>query len=493
MVKNRFPSPRAAFRFLAQAATAVAIVSVAPAGVVQDLSTLFAQPTAAEMSAVRADWLSRPLSVESYRLEATGSGSNGDSYHVLSHVVDGQRHYGALRFPQNFVVGENYPVLVLCHGGLEGVDSDETENLFGTFPGECIEADSFILIPSYRGEDLETPFAGTFTSGGNPSWADRDVDDTRALLSAALQAYPEMDEARVAAYGISRGGAVALLLSIRDSRVRRIVDIFGFTDLSLPSVRVRIDRIRNFGETPTGIGRVAWEASVQPWLVGALTLDEARMAWIRRSPCYFAVDVSPIQAHHGLSDTQVDSSHTSALLEALAQAGASPADVEGFFYPGGLHGLSSLPGHGDRVEPFLCALRFGPRGFCGPMSPNSNGSYAAATFSGTSSLSNNDFVFRAVRCPPSSVGLLFGSNRSGYFPGGAGFVCVGPGLQRLGLGLIDAQGHFSLPLNLRSQDANVSGLFGVGSKLHLQVVYRDVLNPSGPYNFSNGLRMMIEP
>lgn len=497
MLETRPLSPRAVLRAIARAAaasaSAVAIVSAAGAGVTQDLSTLFAQPSAAEISSVRADWQSRPLVVDSYRLEATGFGGNGDSYHVLSHVVDGQRHFGALRFPQNYVAGGNYPVIVLCHGGLAGVDSEETDNLFATLPGQCIEADAFILIPSYRGEDLVTPFAGTFSSGGSPSWADRDVDDTRALLSAALQEYPEMDEARIAAYGISRGGAVALLLSIRDSRVRRVVDIFGFTDLSLPSVRTRVDRIRNFGSTPMGIGRVAWESSVQPWLMGAMTLDEARMAWIRRSPCYFAADLAPIQAHHGLSDTQVDSSHTAVLLDAIAQSGASSTDVEGFFYPGGLHGLSSLPGHGDRVEPYLCALQLGPRGYCGPMSPNANGRYAAATFSGSCSISNNDFTFRAVGCPPSSIGLVFGSNSVGYTPSGAGFVCVGPGLQRLGVGLIDAQGQFALPLNLSSPQLNSSGLFGVGSRLNLQVVYRDGANTRGPFNFSNGLALTLEP
>ncbi len=408
-------------------------------------------------------------------------------------MVDGQRHYGALRFPQNYVAGGNYPVMVLCHGGLAGVLSDETDNLFSLFPGQCIEDEAFILIPSFRGEDLITPFAGTFSSGGNTSWADRDVDDTRALLSAALQAYPEMDEARIAAYGISRGGAVALLLSIRDSRIRRVIDIFGFTDLSLPSVRARVDGIQNFGDTPMGIGRVTWESCVQPWLVGAFTLEQARLAWIRRSPCYFAEDVPPIQAHHGLSDTQVDSSHTTALLGALAQAGFTSPDVEGFFYPGGMHGLSSLPGHGDRVEPFLCALQLGPRGYCGPMRPNSNGRYAGATFSGSCSISRNDFVFRAVGCPPSSVGLVFASNTIGYTPSGAGYICVGPGLQRLGVGLIDAQGQFSLPVNLRTLDPNLSGLFGVGGNINLQVVYRDSANIWGPYNFSNGLTFTVEP
>ncbi|MEC8495040.1 MAG: hypothetical protein VXZ39_08955, partial [Planctomycetota bacterium] len=210
------------------AASAVFLASPAPGATRSattsasgDLAELFAPPTSDELRLVRADWATRPLEVEDYRLEATGLDGRGDTIHVLSHVVDGQRHYGALRFPPNYVPGGSYPLIVACHGGLSGVDLDEIGNVFSTFPGPCIDSKAFVLIPSYRGEDLVTPFAGTFSSGGTASWADRDVDDTRALLSAALENYPEIDEARIGAYGLSRGAAVVMLMSLRDARVRR--------------------------------------------------------------------------------------------------------------------------------------------------------------------------------------------------------------------------------------------------------------------------------
>lgn len=475
------------------AAVLVAAAAASPASGLADLNDLFAPPTPAELDAVRADWAARPLTVEGFRVEATGTDNLGDTIHVLSHVVDGQRHFGALRFPENYTPGGSHPLYVVCHGGLAGADLDELSGLFATLPGQCVESDAFLLLPSYRGEDLVTPFAGTFVSGGAPSWADRDVDDTRALLSAALLNYPEIDEARIGAYGISRGAAVALLMSARDGRIRRVVDMFGFTDLSLPSVRTRIDAIQNQGVPPQGIGRVAWETTVHPWLTGALTMDEARLSWIRRSACYFAGDMTAVQAHHGLADTQVDSSHTAALLDALTQAGLGSPDVEGFFYPGGLHGLSSLPGNGDRVEPYMCALLAGPRGYCGPMSPNADGTYAAATFSGTASLSRNDFVFRATNCRPSSVGMVFVSPTTAYVPSGAGYICVGPGLQRLGLGTIDASGNLTLPVDFATSAPSIAPFFGVGQDVHFQVAYRDLLNPRGPYNFSNGLAVTLAP
>ncbi len=482
------------------AASAVFLASPAPGATRSattsasgDLAELFAPPTSDELRLVRADWATRPLEVEDYRLEETGVDGRGDTIHVLSHVVDGQRHYGALRFPPNYVPGGSYPLIVACHGGLSGVDLDEIGNVFSTFPGQCIDSKAFVLIPSYRGEDLVTPFAGTFTSGGTASWADRDVDDTRALLSAALENYPEIDEARIGAYGLSRGAAVVMLMSLRDARVRRVVSLFGFSDLSLPSVRTRIDAIRNNGVAPAGIGRVAWETSVEPWLSGALSLEEARLSWIRRSACYFAASLPSVQAHHGLADTQVDSSHTAVLMDAIALAGGTSPDFEAFFYPDGLHGFATLPGNGARAEAYLCELDLGPRGYCGPMVPNANGQYAAANYRGSCSLSANDFEFRVTGCPPGQFGFVFVSPTTAYLPSGAGYLCVGPGLQRLAYGAADAGGNFTLPVDFTSQHSQIAPYFGVGRDVHFQVVYRDPMNAFGPFNQSNGLAVTLQP
>lgn len=483
-------SAAAAVLLASLASGAASTAATTPPG---DLTELFAPPTIKELDQVRADWASRPLAVEGFRLDATGIDARGDTIHVLSHVVDGQRHYGALRFPQNYVAGGSYPLIVACHGGLSGVDLDEIGNVFSTFPGQCLEPEAFLLIPSFRGEDLVTPFAGTFSSGGPASWADRDVDDTRALLSAALANYPEIDEARIGAYGISRGASVAMIMSVRDVRVRRVVDLFGFTDLSLPSVRTRIDAIRNQGVAPAGLGRVAWESFVEPWLSGAMSLTEARLAWIRRSASYFAADMPGVQAHHGLADTQVDSSHTAVLMDEITLAGGASPDFEAFFYPGGLHGFASLPGNGDRAEAYLCALQLGPRGYCGPMAPNADGQYAAVSFQGSASMSANDFLFTATGCTPRQFGLVFVSPSTAYVPSGAGYLCLGPGLQRIGFGLVNSDGTFALPIDFSNPSSLIAPYFGAGDDVHFQVVYRDPQNTVGTFNLSNGLVVTLEP
>lgn len=478
---------------LRSAALILALVPAAVASSSQDLTALFAPPTQAELDAVRADWASRTPSVQGYRLEATGTDAQGIAYHVVSHVVDSQRHFAAIKFPRNYVPGGSYGALVVCHGGLVGVAAEEAANFLFVLPGLCVEDEYFLIIPSYRGESLRTSFAGDFLSGGTPNYADRDVDDVYALLSAALVHYQDIDHARIGSWGISRGGAVALLLAARDDRIRLTVDMFGFTDLSLPSVQAELDLILNQGVTPTGIGRVAYESVVRPWINGVISFDRARLEWLKRSPCYFVDTMPRLQAHHGLQDTQIDPSHTIALLDALTLAGVPPQVSEGFFYPNGTHGLSSLTGHGEEVEPFMCSLQVGPRSYCGPMTPHAGGLYSAADYRGTDSITNNDLVFRANNCPRNSLGLVFIANSQAYAPSGAGFLCVGLGASRLGVAAADASGTFNLPVDFGTTNPELTPFFNPGQRIYLQLVFRDSGNPAGLWNFSNGLEVDLRP
>lgn len=473
---------------------ALALGAEAPVSAQVDLSTLFAPPTPAEVQAVHQDWASRTDVVTDFRVEAqyvdAGSGAR---FEIVSHVVDGFRHYGAIRYPERYLPGGKYPVLVTCHGGTSGVSVEEASNLLVHFPGQCVAEQFFLVIPSYRGELLNTSGVGAFQSEGSLSWADRDVDDTRALLSASLDHQADMDRARVSAWGISRGAAVALLLSIRDDRIRRVIDMFGFTDMSLPTMVGWVDAIINQGAPATGLGALLVDAVVAPYLAGTLTLAEARLAWLRRSPSYFVSALPPLQAHHGLQDNSVDVTHTQALLDALASYGVPPSEAQGFYYPTGQHGLNSMPGHGPIVEPFLCAVNAGPVGYCGPMAPHASGYIAGIDYTGDTSLQSDSFRLRVYRSRPNGAGIFFVSPTPAYFPSGGGFICIGNGAQRLGLALVDAAGFAQLDLQRSSLPSGVQALLGAGSTAHFQFVFRDLGNPVGPWNFSNGLAATFVP
>jgi len=464
----------------------------ASAAAPQALSRLFIPPSPDEIEDVELDWAARTADIEGFQVEAVGLGSSNERIEIVSHLSGGDRHFAAIRFPQDYQPGQPHPALILCHGGLNGVSVDEAANLLSTFPGQCVDDNYFILMPSYRGEALVSSFAGPFLSEGETSFADRDVDDVISMLSVVLMQYVDIDDARVAAWGISRGGATAMLLKARDPRVRRVVDLFGFTDLSLPSVQAEAFDIVNNGATPTGIGRVIYEAAVSPWLNGTMTLAEARLAWIRRSPVFFVDHLAPIQIHHGLQDLSVEPAHSISLLDQLSALNLPAGEVEGYLYPNGAHGLSSLVGQGPRVESFLCDLQLGPSGYCGPMSANTLGLVASADYRGSGSISRNDLRFVVNDAPAGSAGLVFMAPRPAYFPSGGGFVCVGPGTTRIGFGGVNAQGMFEFPVDLQSSHPAASFL-NVGSSAYLQLVYRDPGNPNGFWNFSNGLVVPLEP
>ncbi|GEM_PF-1567464 len=459
----------------------------------QALSRLFVPPTPYEIQAVLDDWASRPIEIDGFQLEATGLGPSNAEIHIVSHLSEGERHYAAIRFPQNYEPGQPHAALVLCHGGLVGVSVEEASNLLSTFPGECVDDDYFILMPSFRGETLTSSFAGPFISGGTPSYADRDVDDVRSMLSTLLLEYPDIDDARIAAWGISRGAATAMLLKVRDPRIRRVVNMFGFTDLSLPSVQTEAANIVNNGAQPEGIGRVIYETAVEPWISGTLTLDEARLSWLRRSPAWFPDGMAPIQVHHGLQDLSVEPAHSVLLLDRLTALGLPAGEVEAYLYPNGSHGLNSLVGQGPRVESFLCNLQLGPSGYCGPMTPSVQGTIATADYRGSASVSQNNLTFVVNNAPAGSAGMVFLSSSPHYFPSGGGFVCVGGGALRVGFGGIGPSGRFELPIDMQPQLAAFANILRPGSRAYLQLVYRDIGNGSGNWNFSNGLEVPILP
>jgi len=315
-----------------------------PAASAPVLDALFAPPTPAEIAEVEAEWAARDTGVRDFRVESTRrDGATGRTM-VVSHTVGGVRHFGAVRVPDGAGPGR-LPVLVVLHGGDAGATGYHF-NHSGPLAREWIQ-----LLPSLRAEPLRLSPARRYRSAGSPSPWDRDVDDAMALLSAALAHVPEADSARVAAVGESRGGGVALLMGIRDPRVKAVVDYYGPTDFLLPEVRAlalravssRIPRLPGAGFLADSVLFALRDART--------TVRRARLELIRRSPVYFAHRLPPTQAHYGARDRKVDVAHGDRLH---AAAGARDTTAWRYHrYPEGRHRVSSLPGARARAAAFL--------------------------------------------------------------------------------------------------------------------------------------------
>ena len=343
-------------RFL-RAAVTVAVLTVAAASFAQvDLSPLFAAPTQQELDALTADWAGRLPTPTNFTVERTDVFA-GYTVSAVSHEIEGFTHFGAVRYPLDFTPGGRFPVLVLLHGGFDGLTLDYLVNFDKDFPGGCLR-DSFIVVaPTFRSEALNLdPIIGFRFSGGDPSPFDRDCDDTMALLTAVLLNTPEADPGYVVTLGGSRGGNVAYHLALRDPRIRRTAVRYGPTDFFLDHVRHGAQEKLDTGVTDDTLGEKVADSIAGPWLAGALTLAEARRELIRWSPALRLSGTEPFQIHHGEFDTTVPIAH-SALVDSLMRAkGATPPDFVYYVYPLGGHTPSSLTGHEVLVEEYLCGL-----------------------------------------------------------------------------------------------------------------------------------------
>lgn len=322
-----------------------------------DLDVLFEPASAAEMALVVADWATRdvsPVDVQVIQSSPATIAGVAVEVRIVGHLVEGVRHYGAIVTPTGFGAGE-LPVLVYAHGGDSGLDMNEAAAVFELFPQ--IVSEFVLVMPSFRDEPLH--FGGqTWQSDGPASPWDRDVDDALALLNAALDIEPVADASRMGVLGFSRGGAVGMLMSLRDDRIDGVVEFFGPTDFFGPFVQdVFTEALLGSPRDLPGLD-VLNERFVAPLAAGALTIDEVRLELVRRSPVLWARDLPRLQVHHGVADAIVPVSQAEHLMDAMAAIGRTAPSFEAFIYEGSDAGHNPLllPGSLVRARTFVMGL-----------------------------------------------------------------------------------------------------------------------------------------
>lgn len=315
-----------------------------------DLSLLISPPNSMEINEIKEYWDSLNHTPQDWNIEASGV-LNGFSVDVISHSLDGNTHYGAVRFPLNYSPTSLYPVLIVNHGGANGVNL----GILNVYSQGCY-ADYFVVIPSFRSEVLNTgPLGlGIFTSTGAPSEMDGDTDDALALLHGVLE-IQGADPSRVGAFGGSRGGGVSHLMSVKDDVITATCTYYAATDhLALEGLYDILDCYYdancNTPLNPPINNTINYAAD--PYLNELISLEEARKILLRRSAIYF-VDQMPdaYQVHHGDADPVVFVEHSRYLDTAFMENGLELDYIE---YPGANH--SSLPGANELKDEFFCKL-----------------------------------------------------------------------------------------------------------------------------------------
>jgi dipeptidyl aminopeptidase/acylaminoacyl peptidase len=319
-----------------------------------NLDALFAPPTPQEIAAIEEEWAQRDPGAQSVEIVKTSAVSppfgGAATLHLVSHAVNGLRHYGAVLVPSGAPAG-SLPIVLFAHGGDDGINLDATIGLLLLSLGDA--GDEFVLVfPSFRSEPLV--FEGTqYLSQGAPSPWDRDVDDAIALLNAAIGIVPETDSSRIGVLGLSRGATVGLLMAIRDPRIAAAVEFFGPTDFFGEFTQQVVE------EALLGIlrplpGLADLNAQfIQPLKRGELTIQDVRPELLRRSPVYFVSRLPQVQVHHGTLDDVVPVSEAERLIEVMQKAGRQAPEFEHFIYPDGGHDPFSLSGSAARAIAFL--------------------------------------------------------------------------------------------------------------------------------------------
>ena len=332
------------------------------------IADMLAPTTDEERAHVEAEWAARDITARDVEVLATGSitlGTVPATYRVLEHSVDGDRHVGVVVVPDGLTAPA--PVLVYAHGGFTGeagLPPFDIASLQTRIPGQPMRSKLVYVVPAYRGERVAAG-GTTYTAEGFTMIGNTDLTDTAALLTAVLESTPMADPDRVAIFGESRGGMVALSLGARDKRFALVVDAFGPTDfrLSLAGVDAATFNASVAAAVmdPTNPAHLVVRSLVPLEAVtveadGSLTITadgyrEARRRITATSAIATPLALPATQVHHGTADTTSSVESSRELAKAMAAAGrASPSDLFTYYeYPGGTHDLASLTGAVGRI------------------------------------------------------------------------------------------------------------------------------------------------
>jgi hypothetical protein len=121
--------------------------------------------------------------------------------------------------------------------------------------------------------------------------------------------------------------------------------------------------------------------------------------------------------------------------------------------------------------------------------PNSGGSAATISGSGSASIASNDLVLQAESAVASTMGLFFYGLSQAQTPFGEGFLCVGSPIYRLAPPQAsDGQGSAQKALDLTQPPlGSGNGMVTTGSTANFQYWYRDPQGGGSGFNLSNGL------
>jgi hypothetical protein len=268
---------------------------------------LFKTPGDAELNDVLADWQSKDFLARRVQLEYGERRSNGDSLKVISHYVDGKKHFGMIRIPAG-IDTKKAPILLGLSGGGANLDIVDETYLNRISSGRCREVlNNYItIVPSFRGDMLR---GGDFCFRSEGYTGDvwlGAAEDAIAFLEVVKTMYSKNDSTRVLAMGVSRGATVALIIGALSDKLDYIISISTHTNFHNIDV---FQKEMVGGDFP----RIFFTPETSP--------ENIRKKLIASSPYYFAQRLPAFEIHQGADDQLTTVFHAKLMEQRLEQIG----------------------------------------------------------------------------------------------------------------------------------------------------------------------------
>jgi len=278
------------------------------------LQELFSPPTSEELAEVWDDWNSRDLEPAEWReIERSEMriAEMESIVRIMAHKVGGDLHYGAIIVPHAAGAAPR-PVMIEAKGvswDYRPLDLEHDLRLPDILGAH--RQDLIYVIPSFRGERMVLGQRSYLSEGDRTNAWDGATDDALALLELALMTTPQADSTRIGIFGQSRGGSVAFLAAIRDTRIRAVVSWCGpvdwFTHMGSDgwSLEEMVQEGVRLNAVPPEPGGQFIERYLRRPSADQRTLRFARHRMVASSPLYFLKHLPLVRCSYGREDTMV--------------------------------------------------------------------------------------------------------------------------------------------------------------------------------------------